>query len=104
MSLAIDVEHVVSVLLGDGWHDVVDDSFDIDAYDFVSTMFLDQQRRGDLVDGVILHEAGAGGTCPVGFSFLGWDGYRVAGPLTAVLAVRYGPPVEVEGIEEEPDE
>ena len=35
MSLAIDVDRVARVLLDDGWHDVADDSFAIDAYEYV---------------------------------------------------------------------
>ena len=35
MSLAIDVDRVIQVLLADGWHEVLDDSFDLDAYEFI---------------------------------------------------------------------
>jgi hypothetical protein len=40
MSLAIEVDDVVEVLLQDGWHPVVDETFAIDAYEF---------RHGDVV-------------------------------------------------------
>jgi len=36
MSLAIDIDKVATVLLADGWHTVEDDSFDIDAYEYVA--------------------------------------------------------------------
>jgi hypothetical protein len=35
MSLAIEVDDVVAVLLRDGWHAVADDSFEIDSYEFL---------------------------------------------------------------------
>jgi hypothetical protein len=35
MSLAIEVNDVVEVLLPDGWHPVVDGSFEIDGYEFL---------------------------------------------------------------------
>lgn len=34
MSLWIDVDKVTGVLLADGWHSVVDASFDLDAYEY----------------------------------------------------------------------
>jgi hypothetical protein len=35
MSLYINPGKVTAVLLADGWHDVADDSFDLDAYEYV---------------------------------------------------------------------
>jgi hypothetical protein len=35
MSLAIDIDQVTGVLLADGWHDVVDVSFEIDSYEYL---------------------------------------------------------------------
>lgn len=35
MSLAIDVDTITDVLLGDGWHKVAGQSFDLDAYEFM---------------------------------------------------------------------
>jgi len=34
MSFAIEVDNVVEVLLQDGWHPVVNETFEIDAYEF----------------------------------------------------------------------
>ncbi len=71
MSLAIDVDNVSAVLLADGWHTVADQSFEIDAYEFM--------WQGDL-----LYNANAG------FAFTETDGAVVMGPMTAILAVRVG--------------
>jgi hypothetical protein len=35
MSLAIDVDRVAAVLLADGWHTVSNDSFELDAYEYL---------------------------------------------------------------------
>ncbi len=65
--LNIDVETVEAVLLADGWHDVIDASFDVDVYEFNESagfVFTDAEsgRRRTLV-----------------------------GPLTSVLALRLKP-------------
>jgi hypothetical protein len=81
MSLAIDVDRVREVLLADGWHVVVNESFDIDAYEY---LHADHMLLG-------------GGDEPLlparGFTFDelsdgGLGRIRISGPLTAVLAVR----------------
>lgn len=78
MSLYIDVDHVTEVLLADGWHPVINDSFTIDSYEF--------QRNDDMV---LLR----GGQDPLisagGFGFEESRNVFMAGPLTSVLAVRY---------------
>jgi len=77
MSLAIDIDNVIAVLLAGKWHNVIEKSFVIDSYEFV---------RGDQV------ELG-GGTCALvastGFAFKTTKDEWIAGPLTAILAVRY---------------
>jgi hypothetical protein len=80
MSLYIDVDKVTEVLLADGWHTVADESFDLDSYEY---------HHGEL----LLHGGGSGGICATGFTFIEDVGYatpprRIAGPLTAILAVR----------------
>lgn len=79
MSLYINTNNVISVLLADGWHEVVDSSFDLDAYE----MYWDSNGKDLLVLG--------GGqdklTSTTGFSFKGLDG-KVFGPLTSVLVVK----------------
>ncbi len=77
MSLAIDVNAVERVLLADGWHDVINESFDTDAYEFIE--MDDKESR-------ILHGGGNSGVCATGFRFQEKD-HWVMGPLTAVLAV-----------------
>lgn len=80
MSLGIDPDRVLAVLLVDGWHETEPRSFDIDAYEYVE-------------DGrYVVHGGGAAGVCAAGFAFrpLGTDAV-VSGPLTSILAVRCGP-------------
>lgn len=74
MSLRIDVDKVRAVLLADGWHDVRNDSFNLDAYDYIWSDHA-------------LHSGGLG-VCSIGFEFIDGDGYVLSGPLTSVLAVR----------------
>ena len=76
MSLRIDVDKVVAVLLADGWHEVADQSFDTDAYEFVHD------------GGTILSGGQSDGVCATGFTFTTKEAHRVSGPLTAILAVK----------------
>jgi len=75
MSLAIDVDRVSHVLLSDGWHVVVDNSFSIDAYEFISKQ-------------TSVHGGGQSGVCASGFTFKSHEG-NFAGPLTSIIAIRY---------------
>jgi hypothetical protein len=82
MSLAIDVDRVTRVLLADGWHEVCEDSFGLDSYEYVEA------------NGHIRHGGGDSGVCATGFAFKTDDGGEyMAGPLTAILAVRYKAPL-----------
>ena len=90
MSLEINVDRVWGVLLSDGWHDVApqaDDkgisSFNLDAYEFVWDETL------------IVGGGTVAGVPSTGFSFRevvknppSTQVRRIAGPLTAILAVR----------------
>ncbi len=84
MSLAIDAEKVVQVLLADGWHHVEPKTFSIDSYEILEypddPTLRDEHR-------LVLHAGGQSGICASGFTFVE-SGWRVSGPLTAVLAVR----------------
>jgi hypothetical protein len=86
VSLAIDTDHVTAVLLTDGWHHVTDQSFDVDSFEF---LYWGRTQCKDHDDPVIVHGGGRSGVCAAGFAFRTDDGTHVAGPLTAVLAVRY---------------
>ncbi len=72
MSFAIEIAKVRSVLLADGWHRVAENSFTVDAYEYV--------QAGGAKSG------GNGGVGPVGFRFKDDAGYVLSGPLSAVLA------------------
>lgn len=100
MSLSIDVDTVTAVLLADGWHTVVNGSFDLDAYEYlwsgidgvkVADLRKYPNERGGDRDPILLHGGGNSGVCATGFSFTAEDGDRVSGPLTAILAVRHRP-------------
>lgn len=76
MSLAIDIGRVTAVLLVDGWHEIRGGTFNLDAYEF-------QQEDASV------HGAGDSRVCATGFSFKSGADEFMAGPLTAILAVRY---------------
>lgn len=76
MSLYIDVDKVVEVLLVDGWHRVKDESFDLDSYE----MHHD--------DYVVLPGGAADGVTATGFAFKTSEDHYMYGPLTSVLAVK----------------
>ena len=78
VSLDIDIEDVLEVLLADGWHVVHGESFELGAFDFTH-----KGRR--------VHGGGDSGVCATGFSFVtDQEGSRLAGPLTSILALRHG--------------
>jgi len=66
MSLAIDIDRVTAVLLADGWHQVEEESFVLDSYEYVYRTEYD-----------------------AGFLFKTTGGDYIAGPLSAIQAVRY---------------
>lgn len=87
MSLAIDVDKVSHVLLHDGWHTVAPNpdgvsSFCMDAYEYI---------WGELGDRSCVVHQDPQHCATLGFEFVdeksrGWIG----GPVTSILAVRYG--------------
>jgi hypothetical protein len=85
MSLSINVNAVCSVLLRDGWHDAVDDSFLIDAYEYVSgteSYSTFQMHLGGGQDKSV---------STTGFGMIEEvDGRRVtlSGPISSIVAVR----------------
>jgi hypothetical protein len=82
MSLEIDPEDVLKVLLADGWHEVVPGTFTLDAYEFVEH---GQDGERDFV----LHGGGDSGVCSIGFRFeQPASAHFILGPLTAILAVK----------------
>jgi hypothetical protein len=90
MSLAIDIDKVTEVLLVDGWHRVADDSFFLDAYEYIEP----RERK----DPILHFGGGQGKGAPsTGFGFseqlaakTGASGGTVTiyGPISAILAVR----------------
>ena len=84
MSLAIDVDLVSAVLLADGWHVVDDESFTMDAYEYLWYANDEIRRRSEPM---VLHGGGGSGICATGFEFKEGTAL-VRGPLTAILAVK----------------
>jgi hypothetical protein len=72
MSLAIQAEDVIEVLLHDRWYDVKPGTFDIDIYEFSGTLSGGHEK--------LLPVVGAAWVSP--------DGTRLYCPITSVLAVR----------------
>jgi hypothetical protein len=82
MSLAIDTDEVVAVLLPDGWHTVVNNSFDFDAYEFHAGGNWNQYGPNN---GQIPEVSCTGAT---------WeeeDGARICCPAPQVVALRMRP-------------
>jgi hypothetical protein len=77
MSLAIEVTRVVGVLLQDGWHPVVDASFEINSYEFF---------HGDAVR---VSGGSAEGIAATGATWQEPTGEWIACPFVQILAVRY---------------
>lgn len=80
MSLAINTDTITAVLLADGWHDVTDKSFDLDAYEYLAPT-----PPGH--DPFVLQGGGQHGITAIGFTCMS-AGQELTGPLTAVLAVK----------------
>ena len=78
MSLAIDVGKVEMVLLADdGWHEVADSSFNLDAYKYM------EKKRAVLKGGQVP------GVPSTGATWKERSGAIVACPITAILAVKW---------------
>lgn len=77
MSLAIPVDNVVSVMLEDGWHYVIENSFEIDIFEFMRGN--DLRLGGGTVEGV--SATGARWKEP--------DGFWVSCQVPQILAVKY---------------
>jgi hypothetical protein len=95
MSLNIDIDKVTAVLLADGWHDVAWDNestFELDAYEYVDGDHLAQLHARGSDPGSAIHLAGGAeesvGVAATGFRFWTGSGEIMAGPITAILAVR----------------
>jgi hypothetical protein len=80
MSLAINVDKVVAVLVAGKWYDVDEGSFDIDAYEFLSgdgqPLLLGGRTKGVVSVGATWR------------SDTGVAKYCISVPLTAIQAVR----------------
>ena len=91
MSLMINVQRVKEVLLPDGWHEVANSSFDMDAYEYSFC-------APDCDPGCTKHMCLKGGASPLvtstGASWSERDQYgksrTVSCPLTAIQAVSTG--------------
>ena len=94
MSLKIDEQKVTAVLLADGWHEVVESTFVIDAYEFVDASQVDNKG----LPATTFFGGQSPLICTAGFEFTSRrykddnnDPYEIeviAGALTSVLAVK----------------
>jgi len=88
MSLAIDIEKINGVLLADRWHEVVNNSFDTDAYEFM------QDGKTLIGGGQIPGVSATGATWLELFKNASEDGgieeyvMQVCVPFTSILGVR----------------
>lgn len=82
MSLNINVDDVIEVLLADGWHKVLNDSFDIDAYEYSRP---DEDERWGYR--TLLGGGQYEGITAVGAIWEEENGF-VCCPVTAILAIR----------------
>jgi hypothetical protein len=76
MSISVETSTISSVLIGGEWHQVIDQSFSTGTFEYVSS----SEQSYDA----------SGATPADGFSFTAGNGERVAGPISAVQAVRCG--------------
>lgn len=81
MSLAINTDNITAAMIGGQWHDVIDGSFDIDAYE----MYWGDIDRPEQW---VLHGGKVPGVTHTGYTFRTTGGHRIAGPLTAIQAIR----------------
>lgn len=87
MSLAIDIDRIEAVLLADGWHIIAPKSFELDAYEYIREADRDPTKSGTSL--WLRFGVGQSPLVPsTGFEFIE-AGFVVAGPITAILAVRY---------------
>jgi hypothetical protein len=86
MSLQINGQRIIRVLLADGWHDA--EGFGTDAYEF-GAYYLDREwGQNGSARFHLEHGGGDSGVCATGFVFHDTEtGQQIAGPLTAILAV-----------------
>lgn len=87
MSLEINIHDVTAVLLNDGWHPVINESFDLDAYEYMDGSITN--RHGD-AKRIYAGEYQGSAT---GFTFItDFDGEgslgRLSGPVTSILAIQ----------------
>ena len=88
----IDAKQICSVLLADGWHTVADGTFDVGEYEYHSGP--GKASPGTLGGSqVVLHGSAEPLVSTKGFGFKEeLDNRRrfIYGPVTSILAVRYG--------------
>jgi hypothetical protein len=86
VSLQINMSKISAVLLGNQWHDVVPETFGIDAYELGSYYPSPDYASGFAFS--MHHGGGESGVCSTGFAFQSTEGTWVSGPLTAIQAVK----------------
>ena len=81
MSLCIPTKYINEVMIGNKWIPCEEDSFLIDAYEFVYTRDQDDDDFHAF--------GGQSGVTYVGFQFTTEWGYTVSGPMTAIQCVKW---------------
>jgi hypothetical protein len=76
VSLRIDVDTVSAVLIAGSWYVVKDNSFDLDAYEYVEggSLIFNGERASTLSS--------------TGFTFVDSQDVEICGPVTSIQAVR----------------
>lgn len=77
MSLSINIHAVTAVMIGNEWHEIEPGTFDLDSYEF--------EDNGS----TILEGGSVEGISHTGYTFTLSHGATIAGPLTAIQAIRY---------------
>jgi len=96
MSLAININRIKRILLADGWHKVIKDTFFIDSYEFVEEWIAEQEGKPYATNAVfnggqdkMITSTGACWTEDNISNDADDDEREMYCPLTSILAISY---------------